>query len=64
MTILRKEESHTSANNDGGTNYNPAPEVSQQIYTLPAFDNSTYLFTPNGDGINDYWHIPFIDELW
>ena len=63
MTIEEEGLITIYANNDGGTNYNPAPEVSQQISTLPSFDNSKSLFTPNGDGINDYWHIPFIDDL-
>ena len=35
----------------------------QEFSTLPSFDNSNSLFTPNGDGINDYWHLPFIDLL-
>jgi len=63
MTITREGTTTIYANNDGGNNYNPAPELSQQLRTLPEFDNSTSLFTPNNDGHNDYWHIPFIDLL-
>jgi gliding motility-associated-like protein len=29
---------------------------------LPTFDNIGSLFTPNNDGMNDYWYIPDIDQ--
>ena len=42
-------------------NHNPA-EVIQTIDVLPTFDNISSLFTPNGDGMNDYWYIPGLEE--
>lgn len=63
MTVQKDGTVTITASSAGNVNYNAAPDVSQVIHTLPAFDNSHSLFTPNGDGINDYWHIPFIDQL-
>jgi gliding motility-associated-like protein len=63
MTIQREGTVTITASNSGNINYNAAPDVSRVITTLPAFDNSMSLFTPNGDGINDYWYIPWIDLL-
>lgn len=45
----------------GDNNWNAAA-VSQTIATTPSFGNSEYLMTPNGDGINDYWHINYLEE--
>jgi gliding motility-associated-like protein len=63
MIVTKEGTTNITANSDGGINYNPAPEVSLALETFPAFDNSTSLFTPNGDGINDYWHLPFIADM-
>jgi gliding motility-associated-like protein len=63
ITVQKEGTVTIIASNQGNNNYNAAPVVSQVIRTLPAFDNSNSLFTPNGDGHNDYWHIPFIEQL-
>ena len=47
---------------EGDHNWNPAPGVSQSIDILPTFDNISSLFTPNADGMNDYWYIPDMDH--
>ncbi len=48
---------------EGDHNWNPANNVSQSIVTLPAFDNIMSLFTPNNDGVNDYWYVPDIGQF-
>ncbi|MCA1742174.1 MAG: gliding motility-associated C-terminal domain-containing protein, partial [Bacteroidales bacterium] len=63
MTVLKEGTTTIIASHPGNVNYNAAADVSLVINTLPAFDNSNSLFTPNGDGRNDYWHIPWIDQL-
>jgi gliding motility-associated-like protein len=47
---------------EGDPNHNPAKEISQKLDILPTFDNISSLFTPNADGMNDYWHIPNLEE--
>jgi gliding motility-associated-like protein len=51
-----------TAQQEGNENWNPAPDLTQSIVTLPTFDNISSLFTPNSDGMNDYWYIPDLDE--
>jgi gliding motility-associated-like protein len=46
----------------GDNNWNAA-ELSQTVLTIPSFNNSDYLMTPNGDGINDYWHINYLEDF-
>jgi gliding motility-associated-like protein len=46
----------------GDRNHNPAKDVSKTIDVLPTFDNISSLFTPNADGMNDYWYIPQLEE--
>ena len=46
----------------GDKNWNPADEVLQSVNSLPTFDNISSLFTPNYDGINDYWYIPDLES--
>ena len=52
--IARQESNH---------NWNPAADVIQTVITLPTFDNISSLFTPNNDGMNDYWYIPNLIEF-
>ena len=47
---------------EGDQNWNPAKDVSQTMDILPTFDNISSLFTPNADGMNDYWYIPDMDQ--
>ena len=45
----------------GDDNWNAASS-SQVVETTPSFGNSDYLMTPNGDGINDFWHINYLED--
>ena len=62
LMILMAESVTITAFNEGNQNWYPA-EASQDISTLPTFDNITSLFTPNGDGINDFWYIPHMADM-
>jgi gliding motility-associated-like protein len=62
MSVLREGTVTITAYQDGNHNYNPAITVVQTIETLPTFDNLRSLFTPNNDGMNDYWYIPDIEQ--
>ena len=46
----------------GNSNWKAAPDVSRSVTTLPTFDNIMSLFTPNNDGMNDYWLIPDLEQ--
>ena len=48
---------------EGNKNWNPATGEAQTIEILPTFDNISSLFTPNGDGMNDYWYIPDLEQF-
>jgi gliding motility-associated-like protein len=48
---------------EGDKNWNSAPSVSQTIIALPTFDGISSLFTPNNDGMNDYWYIPDLEQF-
>ncbi len=61
MTVIREGTVSITANQAGNQNWNPATSVSVATTTEPTFDNMTSLFTPNGDNMNDYWHIPNIE---
>jgi mucin-19 len=63
MTVNKEGSVQIIATQPGDHNWNPAPEVVKTITTLPTFDNITSLFTPNGDGMNDYWYIPNIENF-
>ncbi len=63
MLLIHNEGNLTvTARQEGDMNWNQAADVVQTIETLPTFDNISSLFTPNSDGMNDYWYIPKIDE--
>jgi len=49
-----------TAMQEGDQNWNPAQDVSQSVLALPTFDHISSLFTPNNDGMNDYWYIPHL----
>jgi gliding motility-associated-like protein len=49
-----------TATQEGDQNWNPAQDVSQSVLALPTFDHISSLFTPNNDGMNDYWYIPHL----
>jgi gliding motility-associated-like protein len=59
-----KKEGHLtiSAVQTGDHNWNAAQDVFQTIETLPTFDGISSLFTPNNDGMNDYWYIPELEQ--
>ena len=62
LTINKDGKLIVRAVQGGNNNWNPAPEVEQSIVTLPTFDNISSLFTPNSDGMNDYWYIPELEQ--
>jgi gliding motility-associated-like protein len=62
IMVLSEGSVIISALQAGDNNWNTAQPVTQSILTLPVFDNSNSLFTPNDDGMNDYWYIPYIEE--
>lgn len=62
LTIEKEGNLDITAIQEGDKNWNPAATVLKSIVTLPTFDNIMSLFTPNHDGVNDYWYIPEIEE--
>ncbi len=62
IEVLHEGNVTVTAYQEGNENWNAAIPVPQDILTLPTFDNSNSLITPNGDGMNDYWYIPYIEE--
>jgi hypothetical protein len=48
--------------NSGSVNYLPA-EATTAIVIYSTHRDVMYLFTPNGDGINDYWELPGFAEM-
>jgi gliding motility-associated-like protein len=62
LTINKEGNLVVSAKQAGNHNWNPAPDVNQSIVTLPTFNNISSLFTPNNDGMNDYWYIPGLES--
>jgi gliding motility-associated-like protein len=62
LTVMGDGNLTISAIQAGDNNWNPAPEVTQSIVTLPSFDDISSLFTPNNDGINDFWYIPDLKQ--
>jgi gliding motility-associated-like protein len=62
MTLVADGRLTVDAVQEGDHNWNAAPEVARTIDILPTFDNISSLFTPNADGMNDYWYIPDLDQ--
>jgi len=62
LTIFADGSVTIKAKQEGNNFFNAAPDVSQVVMFLPAFGNVSSIFTPNGDGMNDYWLIPDIDQ--
>jgi gliding motility-associated-like protein len=62
MSVIKEGTVIITASQEGNNNWNPATNLSQTIATLPTFDNIRSLFTPNNDGMNDYWYIPDIEQ--
>jgi gliding motility-associated-like protein len=62
LKVRRDGRVTVSASQAGDHNFNAAPDVAQTIETLPTFDGISSLFTPNNDGMNDYWYIPKLDQ--
>jgi gliding motility-associated-like protein len=62
LTLNEDGKLTITAVQQGDHNWNPAKEVSQSIDVLPTYDNISSLFTPNADGMNDYWYIPDLEE--
>jgi gliding motility-associated-like protein len=63
ITIIREGTLTVVASQPGDHNWNSALSVTQSVTTLPTFDNVTSLFTPNNDGMNDYWYLPGLFEM-
>jgi gliding motility-associated-like protein len=62
MIISQEGNFIITASQEGDLNWNPAVDISRSAESLPTFDNITSLFTPNNDGMNDYWYIPHLEE--
>lgn len=62
MNVGKEGNVRIIASQEGNQNWNPAPDVIQTIITLQAFNKIRSLFTPNNDGMNDYWVIPDIEQ--
>jgi gliding motility-associated-like protein len=61
LIVLKEGQNEIIASQDGNQNWNPAPLVTKSYVGQPTFDNVTSMYTPNGDGVNDYWYIPDIE---
>lgn len=58
LTGVSKGEAVIRAFNGGNANYLAAPDVTFTVTVKSSHPNILYLFTPNGDGFNDYWELP------
>lgn len=57
LTGLLKGNARIRAYHPGDINYEPA-EAFDTVEIYSTHRDIMYLFTPNGDGINDYWELP------
>ncbi len=62
LTVNKEGSANIIASQAGNNNWNAATDVSKALTTLPTFDNVNSLFSPNGDGMNDYWYIRDLDK--
>jgi gliding motility-associated-like protein len=62
LTGVAKGTVQIRAHNDGDQNYQAA-EAFASVEITSTHKDIMYLFTPNGDGINDYWEIPNLVSL-
>ncbi len=62
LVVLKEGVITVVARQSGDQNWNPASDVIQTLTAMPSFDNIRSLFTPNQDGMNDYWYIPDIEN--
>jgi gliding motility-associated-like protein len=62
LKINKEGTAYITASQAGNNNWNAAANVSKTIETLPTFDNVSSMFSPNNDGMNDYWYLPNIEE--
>ena len=60
LTAVKKGSVQIRAYNTGDANYEPAEALVTVVVTSTHRDIMN-LFTPNGDGINDYWELPEMD---
>lgn len=58
LTGVAKGTATIRAFNGGNSNYLAAPDVTFTVTVTSSHPNILYLFTPNGDGFNDYWEVP------
>ncbi len=61
MTAVSRGTVQIRAYNAGDDNYEPA-ETLVSVEVISTHKNIMYLFTPNGDEINDQWELPEMEE--
>jgi gliding motility-associated-like protein len=62
LTVHQDGNITIKASQLGDNNWNAAKDEFQDTETLPTFDNISSLFTPNADGMNDYWYISGMEK--
>jgi len=61
ITAVSKGTAYVKAFNAGNNNYLPA-DIMAPVEVVNTHKEILHLFTPNGDGINDYWELPQLQE--